>query len=329
MKAVVYTEYGPPEVLQLKEIEKPTSKDNEVLVKVYATTVGAGDAKVRSFRNIPTLFWLPYRLYLGLRKPKRTILGMELAGEVEAVGKNVQQFRKGDQIFANTPQGSWGAYAEYICLPEEGVVAAKPVNMTFEEAAGVPYMGLSALFYLRKGNTRSGSKVLINGASGSLGLFAVQIARHFGAEVTGVCSAGNMELVKSLGADKVIDYTREDFTKGGQTYDLILDAVAKDSFLHCKGSLTRNGIYLSSLPTLILFLQMLWTSKAGSKRAMYLDAVPSKEDLIFLKELIEAGKIKSVIDRRYPLEQIAEAHRYVDKGHKKGNVVITLEHNNK
>jgi NADPH:quinone reductase-like Zn-dependent oxidoreductase len=329
MKAVVYTEYGPPEVLQLKEIEKPTPRDNEVLVKVYATTVGAGDVKVRSFRNIPTLLWLPYRLYLGLRRPKRTILGMELAGEVESVGNDVTLFKKGDQVFGNSPQGSWGAYAQYLCLPEDDVVTTKPANMTYEEAAGVPYMGLSALFYLRKGNTRSGSKVLINGASGSVGTYAVQLAKYFGAEVTGVCSAGNVELVKSLGADKVINYTKEDFTKNGQTYDLIFDAVGKDSFAHCKGSLKPEGVYLSTLPTLILIIQMLWTSMVGSKRAMYLDAPPTQEDLIFLRELIEAGKIKSVIDRRYPLEQMAEAHRYVDKGHKKGNVVITVEHNDK
>ncbi len=329
MKAIVYTEYGPPEVLQLKEVEKPTSKDDEILVKVYATTATVGDVKVRSFKNIPTMYWLIYRIYLGLRKPKRTILGMELAGEVESVGKDVKQFKKGDQVFANSPQGSWGAYAQYICLPEEGEVAVKPSNMTYEEAAGVPYMGLAALFYLRKGNTQSGSKVLINGASGSLGVFAIQLAKHFGAEVTGVCSTTNLELVKSLGADKVIDYTREDFAKTGQTYDLIFDAVGKNSFAHCKDSLTKNGLYLSSLPTLLLYLQMLWTSKVGSQRAMYLDPVVTKEDLIFLKELIEAGKIKAVIDRRYPFEQIVEAHRYVDKGHKKGNVVITLEHNKK
>ena len=329
MKAIVYTKYGPPDVLQLKEVEKPTPKDNEVLVRVYATTVTAGDVKVRSFKNIPTMFWLLYRIYLGLRKPKRTILGMELAGEIESVGKDVKRFRKGDQVFGKSPETTFGAYAEYICLPEEGTLAIKPSNMTYEEAAAVPYMGLSALFYLRKGNIQSGHQVLINGASGSVGTYAVQIARYFGAEVTGVCSTTNSELVKSLGADKVIDYTQEDFAKTGQTYDIIFDAVGKNSFSHCKGSLKQKGIYLSTLPTLRLFLQMLWTSKIGSKKAIYLDPIDTKEDLIFLKELIEAGKLKAVIDRTYTLEQIVEAHRYVDKGHKKGNVVITVVHNSK
>ena len=329
MKAIVYTEYGPPDVLQCKEVEKPTPKTHELLVKVYATTVGAGDVKVRSFKNIPPLFWLPYRIYLGLRKPKRTILGMELAGVVESVGQDVKQFKIGDPVFANSPQGSWGAYAQYICLPEEGAVTTKPPNVTYEEAAAVPYMGLSALFYLRKGNVQKGCKVLINGASGSVGTYAVQLARYFGAEVTGVCSTANLELVRSLGADHVIDYTKEDFTKNGQTYDLILDAVGKDSFSHCKGSLKPEGVYLSTLPTLALFLQMLWTSMVGSKKARYLDASPTKEDLIFLKKLLEAGEIKVVIDRCYPWEQMVEAHRYVDKGHKKGNVVITVEHNSK
>ncbi len=268
-------------------------------------------------------------MYLGVTKPNRAILGMESAGEVEAVGKDVKLFSKSDQIFANSPEGRWGAYAQYICLPAEGAVTIKPSNMTYEEAAAVPYMGLSALFYLRKGNTQKGHKVLINGASGSVGTYAVQLAKDFGAEVTGICSTANVELVKSLGADKVIDYTKEDFTKNGQTYHLIFDAVGKDSFSHCKESLKPAGIYLSTLPTLALLSQMLWTSKMGHKKALYLDATPTKEGLIFLKELIEAGKMKAVIDKRYPLEQMVEAHTYVEKGHKKGNVVITVAHNNK
>jgi NADPH:quinone reductase-like Zn-dependent oxidoreductase len=326
MKAIVYEKYGPPEVLQLKEVAKSTPKDNEVLVRVYATTVTPGDVKVRSFKNIPTMFLPIYRLHLGLSKPKRPILGMELAGEVETVGKNVAGFKKGDRVFGNSPETSFGAYAEYICLPEDGPLAIMPVNATYEEAAGVPYMGLSALFYLKKGKIRPGQKVLVNGASGSVGTFAVQLAKHFGAEVTGVCSTGNVEMVKSLGADHVIDYTREDFAKTGQTYDMIFDAVGKSSFSRCRGALKPNGIFVSTLPTLLLFLQMAWTSSSGGRKAMYADPVNTKEDLTFLKELIEAGELKAVIDRRYSWEQIAKAHRYVEKGHKKGNVVITLDH---
>ena len=327
MKAIVYTEYGPPEVLQLKEVEKPAPKDNEVLIRVHATSVTTSDVNARGFVFVHPGFKLMSRMVFGIRKPRKTILGRDLAGEIEAVGKDVKLFKEGDQVFGSA---DFGAYAEYICLPEEGAVAIKPVNTTYEEAASVFFGAHTALFFLRdNGKLQSGQKVLINGASGGVGTAAVQLAKYFGAEVTGVCSTTNLELVRSLGADKVIDYTKEDFTKSGETYDIVFDTVGNVSFSRVKSSLKPKGIYLAGTGGPATIIQMLWTSMIGSKKVIAGPASERKEDLIFLKELIEAGKIKSAIDRRYPLEQVAKAHGYVDKGHKKGNVVITLEHNNK
>jgi NADPH:quinone reductase-like Zn-dependent oxidoreductase len=312
MKAIVYTKYGPPDVLHLTEVEKPAPKDNEILVKVYATTVSSGVLWARTGKHPDSkLFTLVVRIIFGLTKPKKTILGYEVSGEVEAIGKDVNLFKKGDQVFGTTTGLGAGAYAEYVCLPEEwkqGVVARKPVNMTHAEAAAVPIGGMTAYDLLRKANIQGGQKILVYGASGSVGTFAVQIARHyFGAKVTGVCSTSNLELVSSLGADQVIDYTQEDFTQSGETYDVVFDAVGKLSPSRSKSSLKKEGIYLSvKSPTSEI-----------------------TENLILLKELIEAGKIRAAIDRSYPMEQITEAHRYVEKGHKKGNVAITVEYNGK
>lgn len=307
MKAIVYDKYGPPDVLLLREIEKPVPRDREVLVKIHATTVTIGDTIMRSF-NLPISGWqkLLARLFLGIRKPKRPILGMELAGEVESVGKKVTRFKLGEPIFASTFAVNFGGYAEYKCLPENGVIAIKPDNLTYEEAAAVPGAGQTAWQCLKKGKIQRGQKVLVYGASGAVGTYAVQLAsRHFGADVTGVCSSTNLELVKSLGAGQVIDYTREDFTQGGAIYDVVFDAVGKLTPAQGKKALKPGGIYIN----------VHADSDGGDKL----------ENLLVLKELVEEGKVKPVIDRSYPLEQIVEAHRYVDKGHKRGNVAIAIK----
>jgi NADPH:quinone reductase-like Zn-dependent oxidoreductase len=311
MKAVVCTKYGPPEVLELREVQKPIPRDNEVLIKVHATTCHIGDVRIRSF-NVPFWQMIPFRLFLGLCKPRRSILGMELAGEVEEAGKKVNRFRKGDQVIASAGF-VFGAYAEYICLPEDaarikdGLIAAKPANMNYNEAAaGIATGGLTALAFLRKAGIKTGQKVLIYGASGSVGTFGIQLAAYYGADVTGVCSTANLELVKSLGADRVIDYTKGDLDDKFETYDVIFDAVDKLPKSIAKKALKKNGTYLNVVKNF------------NSEEPI------NTRDLIFLKDLAEGGKLKTVIDRIYPLEQIVEAHRYVEKGHKKGHVVITV-----
>lgn len=323
MKAIVYTKYGPPDVLQLKEIEKPIPKENEILVKVKATTVTVADIRSRSF-TVPPAFWLPARISLGFKQPKKEILGMELAGVVESVGKDVKRFKEGDEVFAAS-LADFGAYAEYKCLPEDGPVTIKPSNITYEEAAAIPIGARTALFFLRKANIQRGKRVLVYGASGSVGSYAVQLAKYFGAEVTGVCSTSNLELVKSLGADRVIDYTTEDFSSNGETYDVIFEAVNKSSFTDCMKLLKKDGTYINvtePLPS----ARMLWTQLTTSKKLLLSRNSPeTAEALNFLKELVESGKLKVVIDRTYAFDEIVEAHQYVGEGHKKGNVVITVD----
>jgi NADPH:quinone reductase-like Zn-dependent oxidoreductase len=331
VKAIVWTKYGPPDVLQLKEVEKPAPKEDEVLIRIYATTVTAGDCELRGLK-FPIYLSLPMRIWIGFTKPRsNTIPGTELAGEIEAVGVDVKRLKEGDQVFGSAGMG-FGANAEHICLPEEpgemqGGVAIKPTNMTFEEAATVPFGGRDALHFLRKGNIQSGQKILINGAGGSIGTFAVQLAKHYGAEVTAIDSTGKLDMLRSLGADQVIDYTQEDFTKNGEVYDVIFDVIGKISFSRSAGSIKQNGTYLLANPVSQI-VQATWTRMTSSKKIIMETASGTIADLIFLRGLIEEGKIRTVIDRRYPLEQIVEAHRYVETGQKQGNVVITVTHNN-
>ena len=337
MKAIVWTNYGRPDVLQLKEVENPAPKENEVLIRIYATTVTAGDCEQRSMQ-MPFWFRFPLQAYVGLRRPVRiTVLGMDFAGEIEAAGKDVKRFRAGDQVFG-TSGIRFSTNAEYICLPEEpneGALGIKPANMTYEEAAAVPVGGIEALHFLRQGDVQSGQKVLINGAGGTIGPFAIQLAKHFGAKVTAVDGSEKLDMLRSIGADSVIDYTHEEFTKSDETYDFILDVVSKSSFSGSLGSLNQNGRYLIANPRLSQMVRGRWNSIRNSlpglhngKKVIFGAARPNNEDLNNLKELIEAGSIVSVIDRTYPLEQIPEAHKYVESGQKKGQVVITVAHAN-
>lgn len=323
MKAVVYEKYGSPDVLELKEIEKPVPKDNEVLIKVRAALVTKGDCEIRSF-EIPNMIWLLLRIFLfGLIKPRKKILGAYLSGVIESVGNKVKRFRPGDKVCACTG-ASFGAYTKYICMPEEGGIAIKPENTSYEEASAIP-IGIDALHFLRKANIHSGENVLINGAGGSIGTFAVQLAKHYGAQVTAVDSTEKLDMLLSIGADHVIDYTKEDFSKNGEVYDVIFDLVCKNMYSRCLRSLKQDGRYILANPSGISqMLRGLFTSMTGGKKVISQFASVNTEDLIFLKELIEAGKLKTVMDRGYPIEQVADAHRYIESGRKKGNVAITV-----
>jgi NADPH:quinone reductase-like Zn-dependent oxidoreductase len=324
LKAIVYEEYGPPEVLQLREVEKPTPKDDEVLIRIGATTVNTGDCEMRR-REIPNMIWFLVRVFFGLRKPKKRILGAYFAGEIEAVGKDVELFQAKDRVFAASGP-RFGAYAEYICIPGSSTIAAKPANMTYEEAAAVPLGGINALHYLRKAKVQNGERVLINGAGGSFGTFAVQLAKLMGAEVTAVDSTEKLDTLRALGADHVIDYTREDFTEGGGTYDVIFNVVVGSSYSRAVRSLGEGGRYLLTNPAGIFqMIRAMWTSLTSHKKVIVQFASEKAEDLVYLRNLVEAGKLRSVIDRSYPLERAAEAHRYVETDRKKGNVVLTMQ----
>jgi len=324
MKAIIHSKYGPPAELQLKQVEKPVPRDNEVLIKIHATTVTTTDCNARNFTFVPKSFMFFARVMFGFKKPKINILGIDLAGEIEAVGKDVKLFKKGDQVFGS-PGTKFGGHAEYCCVPEDGALAIKPADMRWEEAAAISLAGNTALFFIRDlAKIQSGQKILIHGASGAIGTYAVQLARYYGAEVTGVCSATNAEMVKSLGADKVIDYTKEDFSKSDDRYDFVFDVVGKTTFSQCKGILKPKGIYLENMLELKGILKMMWTSIIGGKKIKGGVSTERAENLIFFIKLIESGKLKPVIDRIFPLENTAEAFQYVEQGHKKGNVIVTI-----
>jgi NADPH:quinone reductase-like Zn-dependent oxidoreductase len=324
MKAIVHTKYGSPDELQLLEVEKPVPGDNEVLIKIHATTVTTTDCNARNFTFVPQSFMFFARIMFGFKKPRIKILGIDLAGEIEAVGKDVKLFKKGDKVFGS-PGTKFGGHAEYVCVPEKGALAIKPADLSWEKAAAISLAGNTALFFIRDlAKIQAGQKILIHGASGAIGTYAVQLAKYYGAEVTGVCSATNAEMVKSMGADKVIDYTIEDFTKGDERYDFVFDVVGKTTFSQCKGLLKQKGIYLENMLELRDILKMMWTSIIGGKKIKGGVSKETAENLNFFIELIESGKLKPVIDRCFPLERTAEAFHYVEQGHKKGNVIITI-----
>ena len=327
MKAIICTKYGPPEVLHLAEVAKPIPKDNEVLIKVRATTVTSGDCRMRGFR-VPPMFWLAGRIALGITKPKKQILGGEFSGVIVTVGKNVKKYKMGDQVIAFSMH-NFGAYAEYCCMTEDGVMAIKPTKLSYEEAAAIPFGGTTALHFLRKGSIKKGQKILIYGASGAVGTYAVQLAKYFGADVTAVCSTGNLDMIKALGAEKVIDYTKVDFTKNGETYDIIFDAVGKTTFSHCQSSLKEKGVYINTVIVYVGLKAFWWRLTTGKKvvggsASKGISLSRQAKALGFLVGLVETGKIKPVIDKYYPWQDIVKAHKYVDAGQKMGNVVIRV-----
>jgi len=325
MRAVVCTDYGPPEVLQLRDVVKPVPKEDEVLVRIRATTVSTADCELRRFDFAPWI-WLPMRLAFGIRRPRQPVLGQELAGDVESVGKGVTSLRKGDRVFAATGI-PLGAYAEYICLrenPQTGGIATMPANLSYEEAAAVPYGGGEALSFLRKADVRSGQRVLVNGAGGSFGTFAVQLAKVLGAHVTAVDSAPKLEMLRTIGADRVIDYAREDFTNSPETYDVIFDVVRGTPSARMVESLTENGWLLMANPSFLQIARARWVARGSRKRVSFAGSSGTREDLAYLRGLIEAGKLRPVIDRRFQMEQMVEAHRYAESGQKVGNIVVTV-----